>query len=269
MRELNKSEHIKVTVVAPNFFAGDLRKIVLESEPVGSDLKVLGVDCYGTSSIHMFFYNPFQLKCLLSQQKWDYGYVWEEPYILSGFQLGRAFAKNKTPFSLFTNQNITKSYPWPFSALERQTLTACDSLWGCGPQVIETFRNKNYQGESHIVPYFVNTDRFRPLASDEKKKNRLRFGLNDVKTVGFMGRLTEEKGCRIFLKALESLPRSNPWQALILGDGPLKKEIEGWMAQKGLQDRVFLKLMKHEEIPQILPVMDLMLCPSLTRSFWR
>lgn len=269
MRELNKSEHIRVTVASPNYFAGDLRKIHLEDEPMNSDLRVVGLDCYGTSSVHLFFYHPGQLKQLIKHKKWDYGYSWEEPYIVSGFQLGRAFAKNKIPFSLFTNQNIIKKYPWPFSTLEKQTLAACDSLWGCGPQVINTFLHKGYQGDSQIVPYFVSTDRFKSFTVDEKKQSRFRFGLQDIKTIGFMGRLTEEKGCRLFLKSLESLPLSSPWQALILGDGPLKSEIQNWIHQKGLHDRVFLKLMKHEEIPQILPVMDLMMCPSQTTSFWR
>lgn len=269
MRELNKSDRIAVTVAAPKFFAGDLRKIHIEEEPAGSDLKVVGVDCYGSSFVHLFCYNPLQFKRLLGRQKWDYCYLWEEPYIVSGYQGARALTRSKIPFSIFSAQNITKNYPWPFSMFEKQSLTWSDSLWVCGPQVIHTFRNKNFVGDAQVVPLFVNTDQFKPLNSSEKKHTRLRFGLQDIKTVGFMGRLTEEKGFRYVMKAIESLPPESAWQVLILGDGPLKTEILNWIEQKGWQSRVFLKLMKHEEIPQILPVMDVLLCPSQTTSFWR
>ncbi len=269
MRELNHRGRIKVTVAAPRFFAGDLRPIDIEEEPSGSALEVVPLDCSLTRYIHAFFYNHRQLKKLVNSRKWDYGYLWEEPYIYSGYQLGRAFSHQKIPYSLFTNQNIAKKYPWPFSFFEKQTLDHCDSLWGCGPQIIETFRQKNYRGPADILPYFVNTDRFTPIDREAQKQQRLRFGLKDVKTVGFMGRLTPEKGIAIFLNAVEQLPKQEAWQVLMLGDGPMREEIQQWIVQKKMQERFFLKLMKHEEIPQILPTMDVLLCSSQTMPFWR
>ncbi len=269
MRELNKSDRIQVTVGAPRFFAGDLRPIHIEDEPIGSDLQVVDLPCTFTSSIHMFWYNPFELRRLVQSKPWDYGYVWEEPYIFSGFQLARAFRKKNIPYSLFTNQNIFKKYPWPFSQFERRTLQTCDSLWGCGPQVLETFRQKQYTGPSEVVPYFVNTERFKPITPQQKSQNRKKWGLHDVKTVGFMGRLTKEKGLEHFCYAVEKLPRETPWQVLILGDGPMKAELQTWILKNNFQERVFLKLVKHEDVPQILPTMDVLLCPSQTTPFWR
>lgn len=269
MRELNKSDQIQVTVGAPRFFSGDLRPIHIENEPIGSDLQVVDLPCSFTSSIHLFWYNWLELRKLVQSKPWNYGYIWEEPYIVSGFQLAREFRKQAIPYSLFTNQNILKKYPWPFSQLEKHTLQNCDSLWGCGPQVLETFRQKNYAGLSQVVPYFVNTERFVPLTPQQKTQNRKKWGLQDVKTVGFMGRLTKEKGLEHFCDAVEKLPREMPWQVLILGDGPMKSELEAWILKNNLQERVFLKLVKHEEVPQILPTMDVLLCPSQTTPFWR
>ncbi len=269
MRELNKSDHIEVTVGAPRFFAGDLRPIECEPEHAGSNLQVVDLPCVATSYIHLFWYKQRELRKLVKLKKWDYAYVWEEPYIFSGFQLGRALRKEKIPYSLFTNQNIFKNYPWPFSLLEKQTLQECDSLWGCGPQVLETFHAKNFSGHSEVVPYFVNTDRFVPLTQQQKTQKRIEWGLQDVKTIGFMGRLNKEKGLAHFCYAIEKLPREQEWQVLILGDGPMRGELENWVVQNNLQARVFLKLVKHEEVPQILPVMDVLLCPSQTTTFWR
>lgn len=269
MRELNKSDRVQVTVGAPRFFAGDLRPIDIEPEPVESPLQVVDIPCSMTSSIHLFWYQAQALRQLLHLKKWDYGYVWEEPYIFSGYQLGRAFYKNKIPYSLFTNQNIFKKYPWPFSHFEKKTLQNCDSLWGCGPQVLKTFQQKHYSGHSQVVPYFVNTDRFVSFTPEQKKHKRLEWGLKDVKTVGFMGRLNKEKGLEHFCHAVEQLPKDQLWQVLILGDGPMKTDLQEWVSKKNLQERVVLKLVKHEEVPQVLPLMDVLLCPSQTTKFWR
>jgi glycosyltransferase involved in cell wall biosynthesis len=269
MRELNKSDRVQVTVGAPRFFAGDLRPIHVEDEPVGSELQVVDLPCTLTSSIHLFWYNTSALRKLVQSKSWNYGYIWEEPYILSGYQLARAFNKRKIPFSLFTNQNIYKKYPWPFSQFEKRTLQLCDSLWGCGPQVLETFRQKQQTGHSQVVPYFVNTERFVPLTVQQKAQKRKEWGLGDLKTIGFMGRLIKEKGLEHFCYAVEQLPREMPWQVLILGDGPMKAELQAWILKNNFQGRVFLKLVKHEEVPQILPTMDVLLCPSQTTPFWR
>ncbi len=269
MRELNKSDRIQVTVGAPRFFAGDLRPIQIESEPAGSELQVVDLPCTLTSSIHLFWYNQSELNRLVQSKPWDYGYVWEEPYIFAGFQLARALQKEKIPYSLFTNQNIFKKYPWPFSHFEKRTLQQCDSLWGCGPQVLETFRQKQHTGPSQVVPYFVNTERFVPYTAQQKTQKRKEWGLRDVKTVGFMGRLTKEKGLEHFCYAVEKLPRETPWQVLILGDGPMKAQLQSWILKNNFQERVFLKLVKHEDVPQILPTMDVLLCPSQTTPFWR
>lgn len=268
MRELNKRGQIEVTVVAPRFFNGDLRPIEIEDEPSSSSLSVIPIDCYLTKYIHFFFYHQKQLADLVSSKNWNYAYLWEEPYIISGFQVAQKLSQKNIPFSLFTNQNLQKKYPFPFSYFENKTLEHCDSLWGCGPQVLQTFRQKKYQGPSEVVPYFVNTERFLPYTDEQKIEFRLKFGLKNLKTIGFMGRLTEEKGVRTFLNSLEQLP-GDDWQAVILGDGPLREEIHRWIETKKWQERVFLRLMKHEEIPQILPVLDVLLCPSQTTDFWR
>jgi glycosyltransferase involved in cell wall biosynthesis len=81
--------------------------------------------------------------------------------------------------------------------------------------------------------------------------------------------LTKEKGLEHFCYAVEKLPREEPWQVLILGDGPMKAELQAWILKNNFQNRVFLKLVKHEEVPQILPTMDVLLCPSQTTPFWR
>lgn len=267
MRELQRRGNIDVTLLAPRFFAGDLRAIHME--PEDSELDVRPIDCYMSSRVHLFFYNQKQIHQVLQERNWSYGYLWEEPYIVSGFQMARAFHQSKIPFSFFTNQNIFKKYPLPFSYFEKKTLQWCESLWGCGPQVLETFRQKNYTGAQNLIPYFVNVEKFSPFSAEQKRHAKQRLGLSADKVIGFMGRLTEEKGCRLFLQTLEGLRDRSDWQALILGAGPMEGEIRQWLAERNLTNQVIIKLVKHDEVPQTLAVMDVLLCPSQTTPFWR
>lgn len=269
MRELS-SKNLDVTVVSPNFFHGDLRSLDVEDEPQGSSLKVVSIDCFLSRAIHFFFYSPSQLRKVIQDVDPDYVLVWEEPYVVSGFQIARLLEHFKIPFSIFTNQNIFKKYPWPFSFFESKSITTSDQLWTCGPLVSETFVRKGFSlKKMKIVPYFVNTDRFQPFNVSQKKQGREKLDLKDQFTIGFMGRLTEEKGCRLFLNVIASLPKNEAWQVLILGSGPLKQEIENWINQHQLQDRCVMMSVAHEEVPQILPLMDVILCPSQTTASWR
>ncbi len=267
MRELQRRGNIEVTLLAPRFFTGDLRPIKMEAED--SELDVRPIDCYLSSRVHLFFYNQKQLRQVLRERPWNYAYLWEEPYIVSGFQMAQLCHQQKIPYSLFTNQNILKKYPLPFSFFENKSLQWCESLWGCGPQVLETFRQKNFLGAQKLVPYFVNIEKFSPFTPQQKQEAKKRLGLSAEKIIGFMGRLTEEKGCRVFLQALEGLRERPGWQALILGAGPLESEIRQWIAERKMQSQVIMKLVKHDEVPQTLPVMDVLLCPSQTTPFWR
>ena len=56
---------------------------------------------------------------------------------------------------------------------------------------------------------------------------------------------------------------------MILGSGPLENEIHQWINERNMQSQVLLKLVKHDAVPQTLPVMDVLVCPSQTTPFWR
>jgi glycosyltransferase involved in cell wall biosynthesis len=65
-----------------------------------------------------------------------------------------------------------------------------------------------------------------------------------------------------------ALERLDGWRALIVGDGPLQREVEAWAA--GRPDRVRLvRGVEHARVPEYLAAMDLLCLPSLTTSRWR
>ncbi|MEH7384982.1 glycosyltransferase family 4 protein [Bacillus sp. JJ1521] len=76
-------------------------------------------------------------------------------------------------------------------------------------------------------------------------------------------RLTREKGHKFLLEALGKISRlRSDWICWLLGDGPIKKEIERQIIQHNLQNHVFL-LGRREDLPALLKQSDIVVLPSL------
>ena len=82
-----------------------------------------------------------------------------------------------------------------------------------------------------------------------------------------VGQIIERKGLRQFIEAtkllFEAAPRDN-WSVLIVGDGPLKGELEAMVQICNLEDRVkFLGQVKYEELGRILSSAHVFVFPTL------
>src|SRR6188472_2905003 len=80
------SDGWEVTCVSPRSYHADLS--VEHFRPLPDEpCTALGVSAYGTRSVHLFAYGP-ELRGLMKPD-FDAVYAWEEPYVVSGFQLAR------------------------------------------------------------------------------------------------------------------------------------------------------------------------------------
>jgi glycosyltransferase involved in cell wall biosynthesis len=84
--------------------------------------------------------------------------------------------------------------------------------------------------------------------------------------VGVIGRLSREKGQRIFLEAWEKVCKLIPnTTALFIGDGPDRKILKGICIQRGLQDKVIF--VGHQLNPHpFYRMLDLVVMPSLSEG---
>lgn len=268
LRLLAEDERYHVTVAAPKFFHGSLQDTHLQAEPEGSNIHLVGLDTYLTQKMHVFFYNPFQLKKLLKQD-FDYVHMWEEPYIVSGYQVARACRKQKVPYCIYTTQSLVKNYPQPFSYFDTMASQNCAHWLGCGELVKQAMVERGWDEDKGKVLYLsVDTSLFRPMSEEQKQQKRQELGLEGP-VIGMLGRLTEEKGCDILMSAVDNLDKQKPWSLLIMGSGPYREKFLAWAKKRGLSDRIHIQLLTHEEVPKMLPVCDLLVCPSQTRRFWK
>jgi glycosyltransferase involved in cell wall biosynthesis len=90
------------------------------------------------------------------------------------------------------------------------------------------------------------------------------FGLAGGETVlAVIAQLIPRKGHRYLLQVLPALFEEFPaMRVIFFGQGPLEAELQEWVRQAGLADRVILAGFRSD-LPQILPCLDLVVHPAL------
>lgn len=253
---------VEVTIAAPRWVAGDLRPIELEPRD-GAPYELVGLPAHLTGRNHVLWYGG--LGQLLEPGRFDLVHVWEEPYVLSGFQCARAAERARTPFFFKTDQNLVKRYPQPFRFFERYCTERARGWVACGKLVYESRLLKGYPARNATtIPYAVDDELFRPDV-DEGAAVCRELGL-ERPVIGFVGRLTLEKGVRVLLDALDRVDAT--WSLLVLGSGPERATIEAWAKERKLEARVRVRLARHGEVPRYLRAMDFLVAPSQTRRNW-
>jgi glycosyltransferase involved in cell wall biosynthesis len=121
----------------------------------------------------------------------------------------------------------------------------------------------------HVVANGVDTARFHPGSDDGV---RARHGLGDRPVLGFVGGLRPWHGVETLPRAIAALrPRYPGVHALIVGDGPLRPEIEREIARLDLGMHVTLTgAVPHEAVPSYVRACDVALAPypAATHTFY-
>jgi glycosyltransferase involved in cell wall biosynthesis len=268
-REVDCDPEFDVTVGAPRFFHGDLRRIRLEPEPTASGLKVVGLDARWTRWVHLFRYDSLALRDLVRAGRFDVVHVWEEPYVYAGYQIARALEGTASGLCFRTTQNIVKRYPPPFGYFERVVRRRAQGWIMSGDLVLDAMQQRGYPVErSRTIPLATDVRLFRPLDRATRASVLDELGINPP-VIGFMGRLTPEKGLDVLMRAIELLPASARWSLVLLGSGPYRERVLRWAARHGWLDRVRVKLARHDEVPRYLGAMDMLAAPSQTTRHWK
>ena len=93
------------------------------------------------------------------------------------------------------------------------------------------------------------------------------FGLAEIDfVIGTVARLVWFKGLQTLLAALPSvLATCQKTRLLIVGDGPLRQELEQQSRQLGIHEHVFF-LGEREDVPDLLALFDVFVLPSVSEG---
>lgn len=193
----------------------------------------------------------------------------EEPFSLAMGQvlaLRQALAP-QARLLFYSFQNIRKRYPPPFSLFEQWAFRAASAACVSVSEVGAVLRSKGYSRRLVINPPGVDQAVFRPLP-EARAALRAELGLAPEQPVlGYLGRLTPEKGVQDIVAALPALPEDT--RLLVVGGGE-RGAIEAQARALGVGERlVFTGAINRLDTPRYLSAMDALVVPSRTTARWK
>lgn len=146
--------------------------------------------------------------------------------------------------------------------------------------ILTSFRKISFRLSSKLVvysPILVKKWNLFPYQKKILVAHRHFIRINDNLTyrslserkriIGYVGRLSEEKGVMNFVKAIPDVLKICKVKFLICGDGPLLDEIKGYIRSHDLENDVLLSgWISHDEINKYLEKMKLLVLPSYTEG---
>jgi glycosyltransferase involved in cell wall biosynthesis len=173
-----------------------------------------------------------------------------------------AFAA-RVPVVLAAEQNVYRRKPKRHAMLERILARRTYRVVACC-EVVARFYQQQVGVSAEKVTTIYNAVRFprRPGPTDGIAARAALDLPPDALVLGTLGRLTEQKGQRVLLRALAELDKTVPNTVLFLaGAGPLREELEADAAGLGIADQVrFLGLRRDRET--LYAAMDMFVLPS-------
>lgn len=257
LKQLAAQPGMDLIAVVPPSWRDERGELRLEHTPVeGYRFVVTPIRFNGNFHLH---YYP-QLDHLLKQYKPDLVHIDEEPYNLATFLALRSARAINAHSIFFSWQNLNRTYPPPFGWFEQYVLKHAAAGIVGNRDSEQVWRAKGYRGLLAIIPQVgVEPDTFKPA---ERPEIHARF------TIGYAGRLVEEKGVDLLLEALAGL--CGDWQADLVGSGPEQARLTELTHQLNLADRVrFLPWMPSNQTVEYYRSLDVLVLPSRSRSNWK
>jgi len=262
-----KRRGIEVKIIVPR------RK---RSENYGKDVILLGtsfpVSLGGTETDLVINFNPLSVENLLKKEKFDVLHF-HNFTIPSAFQI---LEKSEALNILTVHANTERSKFLKNSGFiylcKKVVQWKVDGLIGVADLNLEG--SEDYKGPKVVIPNGIDLEKFNPQVNGLEK-----FSDNKIKTfdglsldsergrrinILFLGRIEERKGLIYLLKAYKLLEKlSLPLRLIIVGEGPLKKEMEEWVKDNNLKNVIFEGKATEEDITAYYKSCDIFCAPSV------
>lgn len=165
----------------------------------------------------VFFRVPFSTSYLKKLGEMDYDLLHAHGFVPVVSDLSLAYAKSKKKTTVYThhfdgNVQDTKALN---SLAETYNKTVARTSLGFADAIVATTKSyaetspalKPHLRRLHVIPCFVDCDQFKPQPPEQVNKQRQQLGLNDKKTVLFVGRIVPYKGLEYLIEAVERAKR--------------------------------------------------------------
>lgn len=201
----------------------------------------------------------------------------EEPYNVAAWQALYEARRAGAKSLFFSWQNIERHYPPPFSWGERWVLRHVDYALAGTESAAQVWRAKGYSGHLAVVPQFgvdvglftpPNPHPLTPSPLHGEMESALSTQHSPPFTIGYVGRLVEEKGVQMLVQAAARL--TGEWRLRLVGSGPYKGELLALAERLGISGRIdWVEWVVSAAMPEQYRQLDALVIPSLTRPNWK
>ncbi len=260
---LNKFDDVTMGLVVPDRWDN----LPYEADPADSTYPIYKASIPLNGRNHFHWYP--ELPRYVADFKPDLIHIDEEHY---SFVTARAASLGRhlgVPTIFFTWQNIYKNYPWPFSAIEKRVFKRTRGAIAGNREAETVLRKKGYDKPVVVIPQF-GTD-LAVFGPRDRQALRHSYRVRTEFTVGYVGRLIEEKGIGDLLQAMAPFMHADPGVGLVIvGRGPYQDAVKAWQEHEKLDDRVVdVPWVSSDAMGDVMSLMDVLVLPSHTTSRWK
>jgi glycosyltransferase involved in cell wall biosynthesis len=254
-----KNENCQVDIVTPKVWHSNLIKIITFNYNVSTDQhlnQIYPTPVYKSGNGSFYHFHWLSFYKILFRNKYDSIFIFQETWSFSLAQLIilKLFSKNyNSQIHLAVCQNIIKPklswlIPW-----ERLLTFFVKRIWFCTYEILKVLKYKGITSQTAYLPFTFDQNIYSPKIKEIK----------NVIKIGFIGRLTEEKGIFDLVDACKLLiAEGQNIELHLAGGGSLEKDLNNNF------------IIKHGVIPHIeahhfYQKIDILVLPSHTKKFWK
>jgi glycosyltransferase involved in cell wall biosynthesis len=141
-----------------------------------------------------------------------------------------------TPFDTYSNVPFTKR--WFLKLLMRAVAWRADALTCVSKDMVKQYQ-KVFNSPPHLCVYNIVDDKLSRLRMQETVEHEW-LSQKATPVLVAAGRLASWKGFDVLIRAMKILLQNRPARLIILGDGPLRSELQALINELGLSEVVTL-----------------------------
>lgn len=266
--EVERQTGWDLTIVVPANWKTEYGKKVSPERWSGYQGQLLSIPVWKSGNIPLHIYRSVFIP-LLQQLKPDAIYVHHEAYAVATAQVYLANRLSlRRPIGFYSAQNILKYYPPPFRQTEQAVFQDSHFAFPISHSVEQVLCEKGCKATTTVLPLGIDPGVYSPHPQAQEVADALRDTKQEI-LIGYLGRITEEKGLKTLLHALTQI-QDLPWRLIVVGLGPYEAQFDMIAQNLQLTQRIRrLGYVPHSEAPLYLSAFDLLVLPSETRPSWK
>lgn len=276
-QELGRFEDLELTVVVPDRWRFNFKQFRTENDSTQREYKTIILPVAFPGYGHRSFYLS-SLKTILLSTKPDIIHLFQEPYSIfaAQFILSRNLFLPSAKIIFITWENLYfANYPFFLSKLytfiEKYTHKNATCSTPITHSAKEILLKKGFHKKSYVMNWGIDFELFKKQNVNSLQK---KLNLENKFVIGFAGRFVHEKGILDLLQAVALLEKESNLEKeialLLIGDGPLKSEIENLAKSLNLIEKItFIKPVSNIEMNRYLSCLGVLVLPSIEAEHWK